>query len=181
MRKYFILISILYTSSLSGCSLFFGNIKPSEEKSSHYSVEELSKSTPGWRKLVGPTDGETSDFSRPDVSYESEKSAAVISMTSGCRSPGDAHSANSLTEQTRGLLFGIAKVNFESVSKIEIDHTDALWSKVTGELNGEPVKFEIIVTQKSNCFYDLVLVGRPPFSRQDQEVFAHFVSTFHFN
>ena len=174
-------MSILCTVSLSGCSLFFGNIRPSEEKSSHYSVEELSKSTPGWRKLLSPTEGETSDASHPDASYESEKSAAVISVTSGCRNQMEAHHPKSLTEQTRGLLFGISKVNFESVSKIEIDHTDALWSKVTGELNGEPVKFEIIVTQKRNCFYDLVLVGRPPFSRQEQVVFAHFVSTFHFN
>lgn len=165
---------------LSSCSLFFGNIRSTEEKSSQYTVEELTQLRPHWKKISPSQDSEVTESTRPDLTFESIRTSSVISLTSGCKTRSDSRPAKNLSELTRVLLLGISDLKYKTVCKRQIEKVDALWSSVSGEVNHEPVAMEVVVFQRGDCSYDLILVGRPPLSPEDQDDFAHFVSTFHF-
>ncbi len=181
MRIFFTMSLAVISGVLSSCSIFFGNIRSVEEKSTQYSVEDLSKGRFHWKKTNSPPEIELTDGPRPDLVFESNQSAAVISLTSGCkgvtRTPQSEHN---LAAYTRTLVMGIAELKFTEMKKFKIDQVDALWSSVSGTLNHAPVNLEIVVSQKDNCYYDLILVGPSPLSGSSLDDFRHFVSTFHF-
>src|SRR4051794_2027464 len=72
----------------SGCSLFFGNVKPTEERSTQYGVMDLSKGKSDWIKLdpksssdpadnegLKETDAPTTGIS--DIAYQSKTTASI--------------------------------------------------------------------------------------------------------
>lgn len=166
--------------SLNACALFIGSIKSTEEKSTQYSIDDLSKSHSGWSKVLRTADSELPDNARPDLIFESSRSNSVISITSACKAVSESSVAKNLTEETRVLLLGLTDLKILSTEKMRIDRSEALWTKVSGQMNQEAVRIETVVTRQGDCFYDLVLVGRSPLSEEDQKAFSDFVSTFHF-
>jgi hypothetical protein len=178
MRNLNIILCILLSELLSSCSLFFGNIRSVEEKSKQYSIQDPNLSHSHWKKVESTQDSELPEGARADISFESIKTSAVISLTSACKSQSS--EVKSLTEQTHTLLLGVSDLKLELVRQTQVDRAQALWSSVSGKMSQSPVQLEIVAFQRGSCTYDLVLAGSPTLSVDEQEDFSQFVSTFHF-
>ncbi len=102
---------LLYALSSAGCSIFFGNIRPSQEKSSAYHILDLSQINSAWVKLNKPggnnpfkpssklagmsahkppttTLPATADSSlgeESDMTFQSSLTGSMISMNSACK------------------------------------------------------------------------------------------------
>jgi len=169
--------------SLSACSTLVGNVKPVDEKSEQYEIIELSPE--GWTKL-DPTslvsekarfDPKSSTYSSEvtDLTYQSKKTAGIISLNSSCRS-GRAQEEN-LELITRELLLGITGVTLRTDQKISVQTTPALQTTVQGKIAGELTKIRTVVLSRGECIYDLMYVSTPERFKTHEEDFNRFVSS----
>jgi hypothetical protein len=164
--------------TLGSCSLFFGNIKPIEEKSQQYHIQDLSLKNRQWKALNPKAEGENSDAVRSDMAFESKRTASVASINSVCRSIDPLDKKKTLKELTQELLLGIVDIKIKKEENIQIADVPALMSLFQGKLDGEAVQLKTVVVQKDHCIYDFVLVGRPAWQPDDEADFNAFVSSF---
>ena len=176
MKKSNLSLLLTLTTFLSqtGCNLLVGNIKPVDEKSSTYSILDLSSLGPEWVKTGAKT--ESSDSGVPDEVYQSQKTSSVISVNSVCKSykPDQQQDLNELTHQ---LLLGISEITSREDKKLIIDRVPALQTTIQGKLNNETVLFRTVVLQKNNCIYDLIYVSKPDHFKINEGDFSKFVSS----
>ncbi len=182
-----LVLSTALTLLSSSCGVLLGNVKPVVEKSESYGVMDLQRERPDeWVKFVSDprsqkSDGESRDEDDEtteisDVSFQSKRTASVISLNSACR-------ASYLTTErdlkgfTSLLFLGVSDVTAREEQDITIDGSPALQTTLEGTLNGERVRFRTVVTRKRNCVYDLVFVSRPKYFERDLPTFTAFVSS----
>jgi hypothetical protein len=170
------------TLFLSGCSLFFGNIKPIEEKANDYGVLDLSKVSSDWVKLDPKSNSEAKDSTGipesgvSDVAFQSKKTASIISVNSACK-VYQTHEKVDLAALTRELLLGISSITAKEERKLTIDHFPALETTVQGKINEENMMLRTVVLHRVNCTYDLMYVARPEKFNVKVEDFSRFVSS----
>src|SRR5690242_15131208 len=82
---FWFLLSLLLFQS--GCSLFFGNIKPVEEKSTSYGILDLSVNSAEWVRVESNQEATESPQSGiSDMAFQSKRTASIISISSACKS-----------------------------------------------------------------------------------------------
>ncbi len=181
MKKIQFALFLIMAFMQSGCSLFFGNIRPIEEKSKAYEISEFSKNHPNWKK-VSQSDHpdeikDSGDSAVSDIAYQSELTASVISLNSACRENQNEKTRKNLSELSRELLLGISNITIKEEAKSTVGQAPALITTVKGELNHETVMLRTVVVQKRNCVYDLMFVSRPESFKKDEKDFEDFVSS----
>lgn len=175
-----IILSLLFFSS---CSTLVGNVKPVDEKSRRYRVEELSGTN--WKKLdpkklVSPdstVDTQSDAFSSEvsDLSYQSVKTAAIISLNSSCREGRP--QMQDLGLVTRELLLGIGDVTEKNDRTFQIEGVPALETTIAGKIGGQSTKIRTVVLSKDSCVYDIMYVSQPAKFAVHEADFTRFVSS----
>ncbi len=203
-----LLLSLLVSGS--GCGLLFGNIKPVSEKSHEYEVADLHKLNADWTQLPpaeekqaakledassvtasADTSGAESDtLDVSDISYQSEKTASIISLTSTCRpqiksqaaAPGEAEAAEKntqrLEEYMRQLLLGFSDIDKKDEKKVTVSGRPGLESTIEGTMSGRPMKIRAVVLPRRECIYDLMFIARPEHFASQQDTFSKFLDSF---
>jgi hypothetical protein len=169
---------LLFTQT--GCSLFFGNIRPVEEKSKHYHVIDLSQKSEEWEKLENqssttaeiPEQGSVSD-----TAFQSNQTAAIISLNSACKQYESKQPQQSLKKLSSELFLGITDVTFLEEKELVIQGVPALETTIRGQLSGEDTQLRAVVLQKQNCVYDLMYIARPEKFEKNLRDFSRFVSS----
>ena len=81
VRQLIRVLLVLQTSTLGGCGILLGNVRPAEEKAKNYSVADLSRGNSNeWTRLEDPMGA--------DEAYQSKKTSAVIAVNSSWLTPG---------------------------------------------------------------------------------------------
>lgn len=172
------MIKILYTfivlTLLQGCSTLIGNVKPVDQKSDHYSILDLTQGSSDWKK-IDTNEAETESSDETDVSFQSVKSAAIISLNSICRSGKKI--SNNLELISRELLLGITSVTAREEKKMTISNSPALQTTIEGQLSGEKTKIRVVVLTHESCVFDLMYVTRPDRFEIHEADFARFISS----
>ncbi len=164
----------------SGCGTLIGNTGPVDEKSSSYSVIDLSKPGGGWERANG-REPKLPSTAIPDRAYRSKSSASVIAINSECR-PAVRSSATygegELRSLTQTLYLGATKVTDWNERMTEIDGVPALHTLFKGRISNEVVKMSSFVLGVRGCVYYLIFVSRPDVFSVDEPTFRRFVSSF---
>ena len=166
----------------SGCSVLIGNVRPVDEKSQSYGVEDLAQNNSDWvkldPKLTSPEakDSDLTSTEASDVAYQSKETAAIISLNSACRKHLE-EPEQSLRTLTNLLLLGMTDVTLHKEEPESIQNTPALRTTVEGKLNGEPMMLRTVVLRRATCIYDLVYMSRPKSFDLRSPDFNRFVSS----
>lgn len=171
MKKIALATSILLFTT--GCGVLVGNVKPVDEKASDYSITDLSVGNSDWKKLPSASEPDQTDVS--DVSFQSEKTASIISINSACRHAASEH--HGLREYTQPLLDGISDITLRTEKSLTVSKTPALQTTVRGKLSGEPMMLDIVVLKRGGCVYDLMYVARPSAFETQRPDFSRFVES----
>lgn len=185
-----IAVAITTASTLSGCGILFGNVKPVEDKSPDYGVEDLSRTDPTWKKLDAldvqnaedssdAASGQPGDSTPPpvsDVAFQSSKTASIISLNSMCRASG-IRLERDLKTFTEQLFLGMTQITERTDENLSIENELALQTTLRGTLDGRDVRMRTIVLKKNNCIYDLMLVAQPSTFSTDETTFQRFVTS----
>jgi hypothetical protein len=157
-----------------GCALV-GNVKPIDEKSETYQVDDLSKGLGDWTKLP-PQSGGSSDSSSSDVAFQSQKTASIISLNSACR-PSFETEHRDLKTFTNLLFLGISEVTQRNERDLTLQSVPALETTLKGKLNDEEMMLRTVVLQRGECVYDLMYVSRPEHFAENEADFSRFVDS----
>jgi hypothetical protein len=104
---------------------------------------------PGWRRIQ--VDG-------ADLAFRDEARSGSMLLDVRCdRRDDDAP----LAALTAHLIIGTTEREFESQDVLPFDRREAMRSVLSAKLDGVPMKFDIYVTKKDGCVYDLVYVAPP--------------------
>lgn len=168
---------------LSGCGVLVGNVRPMDQKSESYGVDDLSEKNPDWTKLdpqsVNSTpqgqDPETTSTEVSDVTYQSKSTASIISLNSACRTGRDEN--KDLRTLTNVLLLGASDVTLRDEKPLTLQNTPALQTTLLGKINGERVMLRTVVLKRQACVYDMVYVARPSTFQLHEGDFDHFVAS----
>jgi hypothetical protein len=179
-----LVIALAALPALSGCGLLLGNIKASARKSNDYDAIDLSKGSSDWRRLdpakeSSPADAATTDSATDvsDLSFQSQKTASIVSLTSTCRA-GTALRGRDLRADTRQLLLGFTHITLQDEKELEVGGRPALQTTVQGRINSRPMRIRAVVLEAENCIYDLMLIARPDRFETVEADFGKFVSSF---
>jgi hypothetical protein len=160
---------------LSGCSLLFGSIKPTEEKSNTYTLLNLSKLAPTeWEQLSSQSqiNDDTASSEESDISFQSKKTGAIISINSACRA--NRKKVPALKELTEELLLGFVDSQERVEKEIQVSSTPALMTTLEGTLNQKSTKVRTVVLLRGSCVYDLMYIAKPQSFKIHEEVFQQF-------
>ena len=173
----------LLVLALSSCSTLVGNVKPIDQKSQQYSISEPSAHI--WQKIDPTTlvsdkakfDPTSSTYSSEvtDLTFQSKKTAGIISLNSSCRQ-GRAEEKD-LDLITRELLLGITHVTLRTDESISIQNTPAMQTTVQGKIAGALTRIRTVVLSKDECIYDLMYVSTPEQFKVHEDDFNRFVSS----
>ena len=178
LKKSFVLTLLIF--SLSRCSLFFGSIRPVEEKSTTYGILDLSKESSEWVRLDKnrPSDSEAPEHSESaasDIAFQSRKTAAIISLNSACKNfqAGD----QNLKKLTQELLLGISQISFKEEKERTLQNSPALETTIQGVMSGEKMILQTLVIKNADCIYDLIYITRPDTFSENKHDFDRFISS----
>jgi len=165
---------------VSGCGVLFGNIKPVEEKSESYHIEDLSKQDPDWIKLdaaqeqaLDPETTTNPDIS--DVAFQSKKTSSIISLNSACRKVSPPN--QDLQSFTRELFLGISDVTVHDEYPFQVQNSPALQTTIRGKMGDEQMMLRAVVLHRNFCTYDLMYVARPEHFTEQEQFFSQFVQS----
>lgn len=184
MRYLLLLLAASSVLLASGCGVLIGNIKPVDQKSQNYGINDLSKENPAvWTKLdqVKTVDSSTTDEATTateisDAAYQSKKNASIISINSACRQTQD-EEEHDLRSLTNLLFLGLSDVTQRNEKQLTIQNVPALQTTLRGKLNGETMQFESVVLRRKLCVFDLVYMARPARFSEHEQDFSHFVAS----
>ncbi len=168
LLKTFVLLATFFQA---GCSIFLGNVRPVEQKSSSYEILNLTQLNSNWKKITSTDPGSS------DLTFQSSRTASIISINSACKDENDSPTRKSLKELTRELLLGISEISFQEEALINLSQTPGLKTTLKGKLNNEIVMFRTVVLQKLPCIYDLIYISTPENFTQEEKNFESFISS----
>lgn len=171
--KYFLLIVVILIPLMSGCGVLFGNIKPVDEKSENYIIEEPSIHDSDWIRI---DEDVKNNEQATDLVFQSLKTSSIISLNSACR-PRNENESRDLKVFTNMLLMGIGNIKYRSEKNFQIKETQALETTTEGQLNGESMTLRTVVLRNRNCIYDLMYVARPEHFKLQEPIFSKFVGS----
>jgi hypothetical protein len=163
-----------------GCGTLIGNVGPVDEKSSTYSVSDLTKADPDWEKLPEKKDSRPTS-ERPDVSYQSKTTSSMISVISSCRPTNrmpEKSGKEDLHSLSNPLFMGASETSQRQEEDLVVQGVPALQTTFSGRINKDEVVIRAVVLRYQTCVYHLLYSSRPPTFSQNEKVFSSFVSSF---
>lgn len=208
MRFRGLSIILILLLTCTSCTLFFGNIKPSELKSTDYQIADLAKMNPSqtggshWEKLNRPGSPSVNFISNPesgpllslkdkgdansgvaDMSFQETRTHSIVSVNSSCKNYDGAKITESLSELTQALLLGIYDKKNTEEKTLTVSGVPALETTVQGRMDTEEVFLRTVVLTKGICVYDLLFIGKSgdKSGNFEEEIYAfsQFVSSLH--
>jgi hypothetical protein len=183
MLKFRILAAFVALSLATGCSILFGNIKPVVEKSSTYSLLDLSLNNTDWSKLdIRPTKSESGDTSKTinselaDVAFQSKKTSSVISFNSICKE-NTVQEEKDPREYVNALFLGMTNLSSRTESSVTVSGVSGLQTTVKGMMQDREIQIRSIIVQKGPCLYDILYVSKPSSFTEQENEFKRFVES----
>jgi hypothetical protein len=167
--SYFKLLTALMI--LNGCSVLVGQVKPVEEKAPSSPMIPVHELSPEWKALQVESHSQTGD-DIPDASWQSKKTAAVISLNSACRQNVDEE--GDLKSITTNLLSAWRSLKIENQKEIIVSNYTALETTAQGFYLNRTRKFQVVVVKTSTCIYDLLYLAPPVSFKEDLPLFQKF-------
>ncbi|MGK5089729.1 hypothetical protein WDW86_19430 [Bdellovibrionota bacterium FG-2] len=168
---------ILFMLSQSACSLLLGNIKPIEEKSKNYEIQDLAHENSDWVQIQSDNTAEANTIGISDAAYQSKTDASIISVNSSCREQHSSNTMGDLKSFSNPLFFGVSHITLRDEEEITILKGPALQTTIRGKLGGKEMMLRAVVLQRRACIYDLMLIARPEYFAKGEAAFAHFVAS----
>ena len=168
LRFSFLAISLF----LNGCSVLVGQVKPVEEKAAKVPFTDVTVIAPNWNRLDMPGKTKSAD-DIPDAAWQSDTTAAVISLTSACRQTPDEERSD-LKEVTRIILSQWDNLSILNENPKIISGLPAWETEAEGKYLGRERKFKTTVVKTSTCVYDLIYLSPVKSFEQELSVFERF-------
>jgi hypothetical protein len=169
MRLHFkyIFLWILFCLYLSSCSILVGNIKPTYNHSTSYSVLSLESYYLEWKQI--------NDLSS-DLVYQSEKTKSRIALTTLCKK--DHIISQDVKTLSNELLHTLEDAKIEEQTTIQLAEKNAYSSIYSGNIQGEMRIINTVVLVNDQCIYDFILISQEKFMPADKLIFEKFVRSF---
>jgi hypothetical protein len=173
MKSFYWLCLLIFplTFFLNGCSVLVGQVKPVDEKASEEAiinkVPDLASIDPDWKKIVLAATFSTSEDT-PDAAWQSQKTAAVISINSACSQLNDERS--SVAYVTTSLLSQWRHLKIIHQADTKLSGYPALETTAEGYYLNRTRKFQTVAVKTTTCVYDLIYLS--PVNSFDQELSA---------
>lgn len=119
---------------------------------------------PGWERVR---------VSGNDLAW-TDNSGGVIAVNSECEDHGDP----TLKVLTDHLLIGFEERQVLERKPMKVSGRAALLSSLRAELDGVPVRLELLVLKKDGCVYDLTYLGPPGAANEGIPTFRRLVDSF---
>ncbi|MEK7689690.1 MAG: hypothetical protein AAB425_01575 [Bdellovibrionota bacterium] len=158
-----------------GCSILVGNVRPIETKSNGYRYDDLSQAS-GWVKKSTKADDTHRSNELSDIVFQSQTTAAIISLNSACRESRERNERD-LRTFTQSLLMGISEIERREERDVVVSGVPALETTVQGKVTGQIVMLRTIVARKDACLFDVMYVTRPASFESELGDFAKFVAS----
>ncbi len=156
---------------LNGCSILVGQVKPVEEKSVNSQTKNKLLNHPDWKQLeIQSSVKSSTDI--PDAAWQSQKTAAVISLNSVCRRNIDR--SDDLKNVTRILLSQWDHLKILSERSLQLSGFPAYETVARGKYLDRDRKFKVIVVKSPSCVYDLVFLSPLESFNEELSVFQQF-------
>ena len=168
-------VTILAFFNLSGCSILVGQVKPVEEKAAGTKIVEVSQISPQWKKLKSEQTAINSE-DIPDAAWQSQTTAAVISINSACRQnvkDPDAE-VTDLHSITENLLSQWRNLKIKNEQQITVSGFPALETTAIGFYLNQTRKFQTIAVKTPTCVYDLIYLSPVNTFEEELSVFQQF-------
>ncbi len=169
-QLFFLFIPLM---TISGCSLFFGNIKPIIVKSTSYVIMNLSQMNSHWTAI--PFQG--SELGKIDIAYRLKTTGSMIALNSACQKQSTIAHPPPLQGLTRELILGFSEIQFKEETALVIAQIPALQMILRGTIQNEKMMLRAIVLEHRNCIYDLFYIARPDVFEKNNADFSRFVSS----
>ncbi len=122
----------------------------------------------GWKRLIVPTNQAKAAFS-----HVVNNQAIMINVVYAPNRGAD------LRALRNHLLFDVTSRTIEKEEFLEIDNREALWTEVSGRLDGARVKMALLVIRIDEWVYDMAYVAVPENFDRNLDDFKKFIHTFH--
>ena len=169
-----ILFLLVCTFYLDGCGILFGNVRPLEERSEHYVVNDLSGMDSDWEKIETKKPRDENPQSS-DLAYQSRSKASIIAINTACR---DTYRQKDLRSLAQTSFLGITEITSREEKNLMVNGQPALQTTLSGTLNQESMSLRTIVLKQEACFYNLMYVARPQIFPDQEMAFTRFVESF---
>jgi hypothetical protein len=93
-----------------------------------------------------------------DLAFRDEAREASVLLDVRCERRDDDAPLSALTDH---LIMGTTEREFESQEVVPFDRREAMRTVLRAKLDGVPMKYDIYVTKKNGCVYDVVYVAAP--------------------
>jgi hypothetical protein len=171
MKSFYWLCLLIFPATffLNGCSVLVGHVKPDDEKAADRSVmnkvPDLTLIDANWKKIVLAATFTTSEDT-PDSAWQSQKTAAVISINSACSQLNDERS--SIQYVTSSLLSQWRQLKILHQEDTKLSGYPALETTAEGYYLNRTRKFQTVAVKTPSCVYDLIYLS--PVNTFDQEL-----------
>ncbi|MBS1958641.1 MAG: hypothetical protein JST80_04135 [Bdellovibrionales bacterium] len=148
-----------------------GRVAPVEQKAPATPMTGVDELDPNWKKLsIEPTSPNADDI--PDASWQSKKTAAVISIDSACRQNVD--DEGDLKSITKNLLSSWRNLKTDEQKEVIVSGFTGLETTAQGFYLHKTRKFQVVVVKTTTCVYDLLYLSPPLTFKQDLSLFQKF-------
>lgn len=149
--------------------LLVGQVDPVDQKSSSIQITALETIDPNWKR-IDLLENSLNANEMPDRSWQSVKTAAVISLNSACRQVSEM----GLKEITTDLLSQWRDLNDKIEKDFSISGFPALETTAEGIYYNRKRKLQIVVVKTPTCVYDLMFLSPVKSYAQDLVTFQKF-------
>lgn len=120
-----------------------------------------------WRRI---------DVSDANLAFRDDTRAASILVNGRCGHRDDDTPLRSLTQH---LIIGTTEREIVDQRVVPFDGREAVQTVMRAKLDGVQMSFDIFVTKKDGCIYDLVYVAAPDRFAEGTGAFERFAAEFH--
>jgi hypothetical protein len=119
---------------------------------------------PGWRRI---------EVAGADLAFRDDERSGSALFNVRC---GQRDDDAPLTALTAHLIMGTTEREFDAQDTVPFDGREALHTLLRAKLDGVPMQYDIYVTKKDGCLYDLVYVAPPGRFAAGAADFEHFAT-----
>jgi hypothetical protein len=165
---------------LIGCGVLLGEVKPVEERTTHYSYTDPSSLDRDWEHIrqapKSHLNAQSVNHESSDAAFQSKSTGSIISTNSVCRQN---HSAplTSLKDYATELFIGFDTVENSRDVPIEIDGIQGLETIADTSNAGQATKVRSVVLQKGSCLFDFIYLSAPASYDTHNQQFETFLKS----
>ncbi len=126
----------------------------------------VSAVPPGWQALPGR---------EAALAFRDATAQATVLVNARCGLTSD---DVPLTALTQHLFIEFTRRTIEEQTLAPFDGREALHSRLSAELDGVPMRYDVWVLKKDGCVYDLLYFAPPSTFDRGQPAFAKFAESF---